>query len=162
MNNETDNQKFYVYWIYSGRCNYVGATTNPVKRLRQHCSCIQGGAKRTKGKLWTYKCVLSGFKTWRQALQCEFAIKYHSKRCRSIETRKIALEKVLNMERWTSNSPLSSDVPLKIEYDPIQYGLPPDELQTPKPKKKKDYPKRENEGDKSKRKWKKKLHGVTY
>ena len=59
------------------------------------------------------------------------------------------------MERWTSNSPLSSEVPLNIEYDPIQYGIPPDTL----PDKKFGYTKNYNTKNK---KWKQKLHGVTY
>ena len=144
---------FYVYWIISNRCNYIGATVDPEKRLRQHCSVIKGGAKRTCGKLWTYKCVISGFRTWREALQCEWSLKYHSRRCRGIESRTKALHHVLNMERWTSNSPLSSEVPLIIEFDPTQYGIPPDKLPSPKLAKVK-Y--------KTKTKWKKKIHGVTY
>lgn len=146
---------FYVYWIVSGRSSYIGATVDPVKRLRQHCSIIKGGAKRTRGKLWTYKCVISGFRTWNEALMAEWSIKYHSRRCRGIESRKLALEGVLKMTRWTSNSPLSSEVPLIVEYDPTQYGSPPDELPTPAAPS--NHFKRSN-----KSKWKKKLHGVVY
>tara|TARA_B100000482_G_C12588451_1_gene290637 strand:- start:93 stop:389 length:297 start_codon:yes stop_codon:yes gene_type:complete len=44
----------------------------------------------------------------------------------------------MNKERWTSNSPLSAEVPLIVEYDPTQYGFPPDEIPTPKLKQKKN------------------------
>lgn len=173
MSDDSTQKKFYVYWIISGRCNYIGATVDPVKRLRQHCGCQTGGAKYTRGKLWTYKCVISGFRTWKEALQCEWASKYYSRRCRGIESRKVAIENVLKRERWTSNSPLSSEVPLTVEYDPSQYGFPPDKLPTPKPRKKKSTPnqqtsninKRKEASTTSitkKRKWKKKLLGVKY
>ena len=154
----TDNdKKYYCYWIVSGRCNYIGATVDPKKRLKQHCGINVGGAQRTKGKLWTYKCVISGFRTWKEALQAEWSIKYHSRKCRSIESRRIALEKVLAMERWTSNAPLSSEVPLHVEYDPIQYGLPPENL--PSPKKKKNILQKQT---KHKQRFKKNLLGVSY
>tara|TARA_A100001015_G_scaffold319272_1_gene441664 strand:- start:3895 stop:4371 length:477 start_codon:yes stop_codon:yes gene_type:complete len=157
----TDSKNYYCYWIVSGRCSYIGATVDPKKRLKQHCGINVGGARRTKGKLWTYKCVISGFRTWKEALQAEWSIKYHSRKCRSIESRRIALEKVLAMERWTSNAPLSSDVPLHIEYDPIQYGLPPEKLPTPKEKKK--FTKNTLQKQTQKKKgFKKNLLGVTY
>ena len=129
---EEDTKTFYCYWIVSERCNYVGATVDPVRRLKQHCGVNVGGARRTRGKLWTYKCVISGFRTWKEVLQAEWSIKYHSRKCRGTESRVRALEKVLNMERWTSNAPLSSEVPLTIEYNPTRYGMPPDKLPLPR------------------------------
>lgn len=150
-----DVRSYYVYWIVSGRSSYIGATVDPVKRLKQHCGMLQGGAKRTRGKLWTYKCVITGFQTWNQALMYEWSFKYHSKRCRSIESRKNALIELMSKERWTSNSPLASEVPLTIEYDPIQYGMPPTEL----PVKNTNY----NVYKRQKRRgFKQNLHGVTY
>ena len=100
-------KKYYCYWIISGNCSYIGATVNPCKRLRQHCGVCSGGARRTQGKIWNYKLVISGFRTWKEALQFEWSFKYYSKRCRSVESRKHALETLLNRERWTSNSPLA-------------------------------------------------------
>ena len=152
----SENRKYYVYWIVSGRSNYVGATVSPRNRLKQHCGLKKGGAKRTRGKLWTYKCVISGFRTWNEALKCEWSIKYHSKRCRGFESRKLALEKVLNMERWTSTSPLSSEVPLTVEYDPTEYGMPPDTLPSPKSKSTSITKKKRT------KQWRKNLHGVSY
>lgn len=160
-------KKFYVYWIVSGRFNYIGATIDPIKRLRQHNCEIVGGARYTRGKLWNFKCVLSGFREWTEALKFEWSFKYHSKRCRSIESRKRALESVMNKTRWTSNSPLATDVPLTVEFDPIQYGTPPDTLPSPKPrkavrKKKTLKASEKTSPTKAKRKWKKKLLGVKY
>lgn len=121
-------KRFFVYWIRSGTSSYIGATVDPQKRLRQHCGVIQGGAKRTRGKLWTFECVISGFRTWHEALCFEWSFKYHSKRCRSVESRTQVLREVSQKERWTRNSPLSVEVPLVFEFQPIQYGLPPEHL----------------------------------
>lgn len=147
--------QYYVYWIVSGRSSYIGATTNPQKRLRQHCGIISGGANRTRGKLWKYKCVISGFRTWQEALCFEWGFKYYSKKCRCIDSRKSALIKFMGRERWTSNSPLSSEVPLSVEYDPIQYGFPPDTL----PELKRIPPPFRNTTNTP---FKKNLHGVKY
>tara|TARA_B110001450_G_scaffold233620_1_gene237056 strand:+ start:4319 stop:4768 length:450 start_codon:yes stop_codon:yes gene_type:complete len=147
---------YYVYWIVSGQSSYIGATVNPTKRLKQHCGVHAGGARRTRGRLWTYKCVLSGFRTWKEALMCEWSFKFHSKRCRGVESRQRALERVMGMERWTSNSPLASDVPLTIEYDPIQYGLPPDVLPAIRNGRRRTKEERVKAG------FKRALHGVTY
>lgn len=119
--NETD-KKYYCYWIISGNSSYIGATVDPCKRLKQHCGLYSGGARRTQGKIWNYKLVISGFRTWKEALQFEWSFKYHSKRCRSVQSRKDALETLLNRERWTSNSPLATEVPLHLEWDPKSYG----------------------------------------
>lgn len=154
------DKKYYVYWIVSGRFSYIGATICPTNRLKQHCGLKVGGAKRTRGKLWTYKCVISGFRTWNEALKFEWSAKYHSRRCRGIDSRQLALEGVLNMERWTSTSPLSSEVPLSVEYNPTQYGMPPDTL--PSPKVKKESTNRQTTKSTGARKWKKKLYGVSY
>ena len=146
-------KNYYCYWILSGQCSYIGATVDPKRRLRQHCGVITGGARRTRGKLWTFHCVMSGFRTWREALCMEWCFKYYSRKCRSVESRQIVLDNIFKMERWTSNSPPAVDVPLKVEYDPTCYGHPPDQLPSPKPYKFKT---------RTKSKFKKKLHGVRY
>jgi len=149
-------RKYYCYWIVSGRSSYIGATVDPKKRLKQHCGINTGGAKRTRGKLWTYQCVISGFRTWREALCYEWSFKYHSKHCRSIESRQLALEKLMLKDRWTRNSPLASEVSLTYQYFPTEYGMPPDELPPPKIKKPTSIKSIQ------KTKYKKKLHGVSY
>ena len=156
-------KKYYCYWIVSGRSSYIGATVNPTKRLKQHCGIIVGGARRTRGRLWTYKCVISGFRTWQEALMYEWSFKYHSRHCRGIESRQLALEKLMQKERWTKNSPLASEIPLNVEYDPIQYGFPPDELPTQKQRHRKAISnKQTSKTDTKKNKWKKHLLGVKY
>jgi predicted GIY-YIG superfamily endonuclease len=124
---ETDplDKLFFVYWIVSGTRSYVGATVDPRKRLLQHCGVLQGGAKRTRGRLWTYECVISGLRTWKEALQLEWSVKYHARKCRSLTTRWNAMQAVLRMERWTRNAPLSKDVPVIVEAKPTKYGHPP-------------------------------------
>ena len=118
---------YYVYWIQSGPRAYIGATVNPTKRLRQHNGEIKGGALRTRNRgPWHYHCVITGFRTWKEALQYEWAAKYYSKKCRSIASRQLAIEQLNQRERWTSNSPMSCDVPLNNEYSPLQYGKPPE------------------------------------
>ena len=120
--------QYFCYWIVSGRCSYIGATVDPARRLRQHCGLIKGGALRTRGKLWQFECVISGFRTWKEALQFEWAAKYYSKRCRSVLTRRASLELLMKRERWTRNSPPACEVPLSIEWQPTQYGVPPESL----------------------------------
>jgi predicted GIY-YIG superfamily endonuclease len=115
---------FYVYWIVSDQRSYIGACVDPARRLRQHNSLLSGGARRTRGRVWHYKCVIRGFRTWREALQMEWAFKFHSRRCRSVAARQVALEGLMKRERWTSNAPLASEVPLEVEYDPTCYGTP--------------------------------------
>lgn len=117
-----DAKIYYCYWITSGARSYIGATVDPTKRLRQHCGDLVGGARRTRGRTWKFECVISGFRTWKEALQFEWSFKYHSKQCRSVASRKEALTALLARERWTSNAPLASDVPLALEWQPTQYG----------------------------------------
>ena len=99
---------FYVYWIQSGntRC-YFGATVNPTRRLKQHNMELVGGAFRTRNKgPWHFHCVISGFRTWKEALMFEWAIKFYCKRCRSIKSREDTLKMLMEKEQWTKNSPL--------------------------------------------------------
>lgn len=116
---------YYCYWIVSGARCYFGATVNPVRRLRQHNCELVGGARRTRGRVWRYRCVVSGFRTWREALQFEWALKHCTRRCRGAVTRQEALERLVRRSRWTRNAPPASEVPLVLEYDPLRYGGPP-------------------------------------
>jgi predicted GIY-YIG superfamily endonuclease len=118
---------YYVYWIQSGARAYIGATVDPKKRLRQHNGEIVGGAARTRNRgPWHFHCVISGFRTWKETLQYEWAAKFYSRRARGIKARQEALEALNMKERWTSKSPMASEVPLTVEYTPTQYGHPPD------------------------------------
>ena len=112
---------FHVYWIRAscGNRHYIGATVSPQRRLRQHNGDLCGGAKRTRGRgPWTFVCIVSGFRTWREALQFEWAFNNHSRRCRSVEGRLSALDLLMRRDRWTSNAPPSSEVPLTVRMWP--------------------------------------------
>lgn len=52
---------------------YIGVTCDLVRRLRQHCGEIQGGAKRTRGAQWRVVLWVEGFHTYTEALQFEWA-----------------------------------------------------------------------------------------
>lgn len=147
--------RYFVYWIQSSGRAYIGATVDPRKRLRQHNGELVGGAARTRNRgPWKFQAVFSGFRTWREALQYEWAAKYHSRNCRGVLARRQAIEALNTRERWTSNSPLASEVPLEVEYDPVRYGGPPVDYQ----------PKavhRARNGT-SRRPWRKTMNKVTY
>lgn len=129
-----NKKKYYCYWIQSGARAYIGATVNLKRRLRQHNSEIQGAACRTCGRgPWRYVCCVEGFRSWHEALCFEWRWQFDTKRCRSIETRKTALENLMKRERWTQNSPLSKDVPLVVKYEPTEYGFPPENYEEIKP-----------------------------
>lgn len=113
---------YYVYWLQSASRSYIGATVDPARRLRQHNGEVKGGAARTRGRgPWRFHCVISGFRTWRESLQFEWAFKHHSRTCRSVATREDALRQLMARERWTSNSPRASEVALVVDFDPVQY-----------------------------------------
>jgi structure-specific endonuclease subunit SLX1 len=58
-----DDQVHYCYILYNThqpQKTYVGYTTNPNRRLRQHNGIISGGARATKGKgIWAFLAVIT-------------------------------------------------------------------------------------------------------
>ena len=117
---------FFVYWLVSDNHYYIGATVDPLHRLRQHNGELVGGARRTRGKHWAFRTIVVGFRTWKEALQFEWALKYALRKCkaRNKATRGACLEDVLSKEKWTRNSPPSKDVPLLLlEDDAIRFAL---------------------------------------
>ena len=91
---------------------YVGATINLDRRLRQHNKQIKGGAKLTgrlvsKGGSWSRVCYVSGFPSWKCALQFEWKWKYLSRKQpegNALQRRLEALNELLASERSTSTA----------------------------------------------------------
>ena len=119
METKTGEKEWFFYIIQNGNCTYAGVSPDPVRRLRQHNGEIKGGAKYTlsKGPGWKHVCIVSGFQTKIQSMQFEWAVKHQKPRnVGGIDARLKKLNEVMLKERWTSKSPLSADVPLKVEY----------------------------------------------
>ena len=115
-----------VYIIYNKNYSYVGATNNIPRRIRMHNQEIKGGAKYTtgKGSGWKYICYIRGFKSKIDALQFEWALKHVAPRkLTGIYGRLYKLEKLLEKERWTSNSVLSKEYNLEIVWCSPEYIL---------------------------------------
>lgn len=66
----------YGVYVLANLCNmrtYVGCTNNWVRRLRQHCSFLKGGAKSTKGcDSWYFHALVTGFANRSKALSFEW------------------------------------------------------------------------------------------
>lgn len=110
----------WVFYIIQNRqFTYAGVSPDPVRRLRAHNCEISGGAKYTasKGPGWRHIVLVRGFQNKIQALQFEWAVKHEPPRnVGGIKSRIKKLYSVMNKERWTTNSPLASDVPLEVEF----------------------------------------------
>lgn len=66
-----------VYLLSNGTRTYVGSTTDPARRLRQHNGEIMGGARSTSGKgPWHIVAYVSGFENrsvacrWERIVKC--------------------------------------------------------------------------------------------
>ena len=116
-----------MYLVYILKCDnltYVGMTNNFFRRWQQHNQILSGGAKYTKrGTEWYPICIIDGFETMNEAMQCEWKLK--SKRSKlsrkfkggmgkSADNRIGYLNLLLNDEKWTSNSPKICEQNLKI------------------------------------------------
>jgi len=79
--NEATSKHFHCYLLRSMNPDhpyktYIGFTTHPQRRIRQHNGILKaGGARRTKraGRPWTFVCVIHGFQDKITALQFEWA-----------------------------------------------------------------------------------------
>ena len=104
----------YVYLLVSDSgATYVGATIDLDRRLRQHNKEIKGGAHATgskvnKGETWVKACHVKNFPDWSAALQFEWRWKQISRKLSRdlvpLERRLMALKKLLELERPTSNA----------------------------------------------------------
>lgn len=117
---------FYCYMLYTdNNKTYVGATTDPDRRLRQHNGELSGGAKATgiqvaMGSIWKLGCYINNIPEWRSALQIEWRWKQlgHTqfKHIRDpIQRRLYSLKKLLTLEKPTEKG---------IPYDAYPNGFP--------------------------------------
>lgn len=70
--------KWWVYVIVSSTRNltYVGSTTDPLRRVKQHNGEIRGGAKSTRGKgPWLLGKVYGPYESRSSAFKAEIALK---------------------------------------------------------------------------------------
>ena len=107
--------KYYCYIIRStnpafSNSTYNGSTNNLVRRLRQHNREITGGAKATAGKKWEFYAVLTGFKSYHNALSCEWRIKHPTNsrkrppQYNGVKGRIKSLGLLVGLDCWTNQS----------------------------------------------------------
>ena len=114
-----------MYLVYILTCDsksYVGMTNDFLRRWRQHIGDLQGGAKYTTrcGKDWYPICIIDGFATMREAMQCEWKLKRRQKgrKGKGAQGRVEWLSHILAHDsRWTSKSPLIDEQSLTIYID---------------------------------------------
>ena len=122
---ESIKNKQDTYVVYILKCEnltYVGMTNNFFRRWQQHNQILSGGAKYTKkGSEWYPICIIDGFETMVEAMQCEWKVKSRrsklSKKYRGVDNRIKYLNLLLKDERWTSNSPKIQEQNLKLYID---------------------------------------------
>ena len=99
-------KQYFCYCLKSTVSNrtYVGASVNPEHRLKQHNGILCGGAKYTKtNRPWELKIVVSGFSTWKEALQFEWRWKktrVSRKGISAFERREKCLNILLSKQPW--------------------------------------------------------------
>ena len=92
-------------------------TNDFCRRWRQHNCEIKGGAKYTTrfGNEWYPILIIDGFKTMKEAMQCEWKVK----RKKGIHKRvKGVYDLLIGGGAWTSKSPLIHEQHLTIYVDP--------------------------------------------
>ena len=107
---------YLVYILKSDNLSYVGMTNDFFRRFRQHNQEIKGGAKYTKKRSsWYPICIIDGFETMKEAMQCEWRVK----RGKGGPQGRInyLFDYMENNEKWTSKSPLISEQTLQIYLD---------------------------------------------
>ena len=109
----------------SSKKTYIGVTNNLERRLKMHNCQLVGGAKYTTtcvkctGNYWNRVCYLSGFDKI-SSLQFEWRWKQISRQIKQnnpLERRVIALVKLLQLDRPTSNAKLYSEYNLDIKWE---------------------------------------------
>jgi len=108
---------YLVYILKSDKFSYVGMTNDFFRRFRQHNKEIKGGAKYTSKRTgWYPICIIDGFDTMVEAMQCEWRVK-KSGLLRGPDGRVKHLSNMLKKEKWTSKSPVIKEQNLTIYID---------------------------------------------
>ena len=103
---------YLVYILQSGNHSYIGMTNDFFKRWKQHNKILKGGAKYTsKYDNWSPICIVDGFQTKSEAMQCEWKLKRVKGYQKRIENLSYLLK---HKNKWTKNSPLISSQNLNI------------------------------------------------
>lgn len=103
---------YLVYILKSQNRSYIGMTNDFFKRWQQHNKILKGGAKYTsKYDDWNPICIIDGFMTKSEAMQCEWKLK----RVNGYYNRLQNLSNILQKDKkWTSKSPLISSQNITI------------------------------------------------
>ena len=104
---------FLVYILKSENRSYIGMTNDFFRRWKQHNNILKGGAKYTTKYTtpWSPICIIDGFKTKSEAMQCEWKLK----RKKGYFNRLKHLSNLLQTSgKWTSKSPFIEDQNLTI------------------------------------------------
>jgi len=106
---------WFVYILISKSKNrtYVGATKNPILRIKRHNGHINGGAKATRtGRPWEYAVLIKDLPNSHYGLCLEWAIK-HCRKGPGIHGRCKALKEILEKIFWTSTC--LNDIDIRME-----------------------------------------------
>ena len=122
---------YLVYILKSDNYTYIGMTNDFFKRWKQHNKILKGGAKATSRRdNWSPICIIDGFPSLKEACQCEWKLKRvkgHKKRVQNV------YHHLMNVDKWTSNSPLIKEQSLTIyvteDYKEFFYDHPTRELE---------------------------------
>lgn len=113
----------YLLWNSETWRTYIGATTNPDRRLRQHRGELVGGAKSTRRarESWTRVCYLSGFQDRSEAYRWEKLLKM---RAYGLQERKDAFRQVAigicprhPRKAYSKEYPVPSGILLKVSEE---------------------------------------------
>ncbi len=117
------DEKPWVFYLVENIYNkrtYAGVSPTPERRLRQHNGELAGGAKYTTSHDpggWRHICLVTGFQNKIQSMQFEWAVKHAAPRNLGGKAARLKkLTAVMEKERWTSKAPLSSEVPLEVQW----------------------------------------------
>tara|TARA_B100000427_G_scaffold325743_1_gene333141 strand:- start:216 stop:593 length:378 start_codon:yes stop_codon:yes gene_type:complete len=104
---------YLVYILKAGNRSYIGMTNDFFKRWQQHNRILNGGAKYTSrySNSWTPLCIVDGFQTKSEAMQCEWKLKRSKGYFHRLKNLSYLLQ---NAKRWTSKSPLLSTQNLTV------------------------------------------------